>query len=56
LGLLRFFKGGLTYSDLTDRPESGELYEIAGTYMLAWNQAESEARRREEARLRLLRR
>ena len=34
------FKGGLSYSDLTDRPESGELFEIAATFVQAMNKAE----------------
>lgn len=52
LALIRFFQGGLNYSDLTDRQESGELYEAAAMYMNAWNQAERDQQRRMAAKMR----
>ena len=48
----KFFEGFLTYSDLTDREESGELFDAAYTYMVAQNDAEKIIRQREEARAR----
>ncbi len=44
------FKGGLSYSDLTDRPESGELFELAATFVQAVGRAEKIVARRNQPR------
>lgn len=52
LKICRFFQGGVSYSDLTDREESGDLFEAAATFMLGWEDAETVVQQREEARAR----
>ena len=48
----RFYEGFITYSDLSDREESGELFEAAYTYMIAYTDAERVIQQLNEARAR----
>lgn len=50
--IVRFYKGGISYEDLTDRPEAGELFEAASIFARAWNEAEKIQRQRDEAKAR----